>query len=377
MEKSNSKEFKDPTLRDFFVTKDELIFSVPDYFHPAKGIRSVLRYIPDVSGPRVRRNTGKRYRKAEFKESFDYLKTHHPDWVFDVAVVPRTEIAEILKPNDVVIEILEGKRNLPAAAELIHRFKDDGGRMPVGTGIPAESMGITGSILAGLESDESDIDFVVYGDDWKTAKEKLKKMKDDDRKEKRSFKIAELDDAMLQKVYKKRKSPLSFNDFFDHEMRKGNRGMFTGIGNDREPDGTDGKSDSTGVKNDRKNVYFDLLFARSENQLKTPIQRGKDIEKIEIEAIVTNDDFAFDSPAIYLIDHDEIDEIYSYTHTYAGQALKGEKIRARGMLEIIEEENGKNKKRLVIGTTREAEDEWMISLSLLKVSENNNNNNKI
>ncbi|MDL2261098.1 DNA polymerase subunit beta [Methanimicrococcus sp. OttesenSCG-928-J09] len=331
-------EFKDsdPILRDFFVTKDGLIFSVPDYFHPSEGIRSILRYIPDENGPRLRKSTQKRYRKAGFEESFDYLKKNHPSWVSDVAVVPRSEISEILKPETVVSEIISGKRDFPSALSLIRRFEN--------AGIPIESMGISGSLLPGLENEESDIDFMVYGNDWQKAKEALAAMKKEDSGKTAEFKISELDDEMWQTVYKKRKSPFSFEDFLAHEIRKGNRGMLIGANND-------------------KNVYFDLLFARSENQIKfhEPIRRGKDTEKTEIEAVVTNADFAFDSPAIYLIDHPAFDEIYSYTHTYAGQAEAGEKIRARGMVEVIGD-----KKRLVIGTTREAPDEWIISLTLLE-----------
>ncbi|WNY28114.1 hypothetical protein MmiEs2_02960 [Methanimicrococcus stummii] len=337
MEKSTNEN--DPILRDFFVTKDDLIFSVPDYCHPKEGIRAVLRYIPDENGPRVRKSTGKRYRKAGFEESFDFLRENYPTWVFDVAVVPRSEIIEFLKPGDVVKDILSGKRENPAALELIRRFKE--------AGISENSMGISGSILPGLENDESDIDFLVYGEDWQKAKEILAAMKKEDSEEKigsdTPYRISELDENMWRTVYQKRKSPFSFDVFMAHEIRKGNRGMF--------------------VVDSGKNVYFDLLFARSQNQIKAPIQRGIDTEKIVIEATVTNDDFAFDSPAIYLIDHAEIDEIYSYTHTYAGQARKGEKIRARGIVEVIGD-----KKRLVIGTTREAEDEWMISLSLLDES---------
>ncbi|MDV0444888.1 hypothetical protein MmiAt1_04340 [Methanimicrococcus sp. At1] len=252
---------------------------------------------------------------------------------------------------------MSGKRRHPAAFELVRRFKE--------AGISENETGISGSILAGLENEESDIDFLVYGKTWFTARDKLAKMKKEtknkmkketknkmkneiktethyfENSEKTEYEISELDEAMWKTVYKKRKSPFSFDIFFAHEIRKGNRGMITG---------------SSGEK-----FYFDLLFARSKDQIQEPIRRGKDTEKTIIEATVTNDDFAFDSPAVYLIDHDEIAEIYSYTHTYAGQALKGEKVRARGIVEVIG-----NKKRLVIGTTREAEDEWMISLSLLE-----------
>ena len=330
------KSTADPILRDFFITKEGWVFSVSDYFHPAEGIRSILRYVPDQNGERVSKKDQMPYHKLDFGESFQFLKKMHGEWISEVCLVPRDEIVRILKPNDAVLDILEKKRSFPAAFELIRRFKD--------ASIPVSSMGISGSILAGLDNDSSDIDFVVYGNDWILAKDVLKRMKQADfsKPETADFKISELDDAMWHTVYKKRKSPLSFEDFFAHEIRKGNRGMFLRSGG-------------------QENVYFDLLFVRSFDQIQFPIPRGIDAFKTEIEAVVTDASFSFDSPAIYLIDHDEIDEIYSYTHTYVGQALKGETVRARGVVEVIGD-----KKRLVIGTSREAQDEWMISLTLLE-----------
>ncbi len=51
----------------------------------------------------------------------------------------------------------------------------------------------------------------------------------------------------------------------------------------------------------------------------------------------------------------------SYTHTYAGQALAGERIEARGMVEVVG-----NMKRLVVETTREAKGEWIRSLTVME-----------
>ena len=333
----DTSDFTDPILRDFFITADGLIFSVVDYFHPPEGIRSVLRYIPEKNGPRFRKENQTAYKKADSQEAVRYLKSTHPDWVADVAVVPRHEIRQILKPTAVVTEIRAGKKEMPAAKELIRRFEN--------AGIPADAMGISGSVLAGLENDESDIDFAVYGADWTKARAALFEMKKEsaEKKEKADsgYEISELDEAMWRKVHEKRKSPLTFEDFMAHELRKGMRGMLT--------DQRSGKK-----------TYFDLLFIRAPEQIKEPIRRGKDTEKTEITAVIIDAEFSFDNPAIYLIDHPEISEIYSYTHTYAGQALKGERIKARGMTE----EFG-HQKRLVIGTSREAEDEWILSLTLL------------
>jgi predicted nucleotidyltransferase len=107
-------------------------------------------------------------------------------------------------------------------------------------------------------------------------------------------------------------------------------------------------------------TYFDLLYVRDWEDI-APCLRGWDTGIETIEATVTNADFSFDSPAIYKIDHPEIDYVLSYTHTYAGQALAGERIEARGVVEVI----GKMK-RLVVGTTREPRGEWIRSLTLLE-----------
>ena len=141
---------------------------------------------------------------------------------------------------------------------------------------------------------------------------------------------------MWQRIYRKRIPDISFDEFMLHESRKGNRGMVEG-------------------------TYFDLLFVREWDQIKEPLLRGKDTVNMKIEARVTNADFAFDSPAYYKVEHDEIDHVLSYTHTYAGQALPGELIEVRGIVEEVGDI-----KRLVVGTSREPKGEWIRSLTWLE-----------
>jgi predicted nucleotidyltransferase len=191
-------------------------------------------------------------------------------------------------------------------------------------------MGVTGSLLPGLQNETSDVDFVVYGKYWFTARDAIEGEK------KRSGPIEDISMEMWERIYKKRIQEISFEEFVVHEKRKGNRGMVEG-------------------------TYFDLLFVRDWEQIKETIARGKDIGTMRIEATVTNADLAFDSPAVYKVEHPEIDHVLSYTHTYAGQALPGELIEAQGVVERVGE-----KKRLVVGTSREPKGEWIRSLTLLK-----------
>jgi predicted nucleotidyltransferase len=301
-------------IRDFFLTKEGWIFAVADYCHP-DGLRSMLRYVPDATGERE--NDGKRYRKMDFLPAYEFLRRERPDWVRDLHVVPLSHVLRIYRPSEGLLVVAKSDPRVGKIAGLLAK-----------AGVSWEQMGITGSMLVGLSSPSSDIDFVVYGPIWWKARDIVARAK-------ANGKIGDLDEPTWRKIYSKRKPEISFEDFMRHETRKGNRGMIEG-------------------------TYFDLLFTREWNQIQTQ-PTGKPAGERLIEARVTNADFAFDSPAIYRLDHPEVKEIFCYSHTYAGQALPGETIEAKGVLE----ETAKGL-RLVVGTTREARGEWIKSLTLLE-----------
>jgi uncharacterized protein len=301
-------------IRDFFETREGWIFAVSDYFHP-RGLRSLLRYVPDETGEREA--GGKRYLKMDFESAFQFLRQQRPDWVEDLHVVPPEDVIRVFSPSRVLKAVAERDMRVKKIAETL-----------AASGVPWQQMGITGSMLVGLQVPSSDIDFVVYGPAWWKAREILARAKSEGR-------IGDLDLATWRKIYSKRKPETGFDEFLIHEKRKGNRGMIDG-------------------------TYFDLLFARDWDQIE-PQPAGRPAGVGLIEARVTSTDFAFDSPAIYHLDHPEVKEIFCYSHTYAGQALPGERIEAKGVLE--ETERGL---RLVVGTTREARGEWIRSLTLLE-----------
>jgi hypothetical protein len=303
-------------LRDFLITKDDWLFSVSDYFCN-DGIRSILRYVPDENGEREL--NGKRYRKYDFGPAFEFMRKYRPEWVQDVHVVPEAEVKIVLHPYDIIPKLINSDSRVREIVKVLDI-----------SGIPRTSMGVTGSMLLGLQNENSDIDFVVYGPLWFRARDSITIAKQHEGS------IEELDEEMWQRIYRKRIPDISFEEFMLHESRKGNRGMIEG-------------------------TYFDLLFVREWNQIKEPLLRGKDTVKMKIEAEVTNADFAFDSPAYYKIRHSEIDHVISYTHTYAGQALPTEIIEASGIVEEVG-----NMKRLVVGTSREPKGEWIKSLTWLE-----------
>ena len=54
-----------------------------------------------------------------------------------------------------------------------------------------------------------------------------------------------------------------------------------------------------------------------------------------------------------------IEEVVSFTHTYAGEVVDGEHVIAKGKVEKVITEGKEDYYRIVVGTTREAIDEYL------------------
>jgi hypothetical protein len=230
--------------------------------------------------------------------------------------VPLQDIKNVLKPE---VEIPHIAKKHVRVKKLLDLF-----RLPQGT------IGCTGSLLCDLEDETSDIDMVVYGKHWFLAQDLV-------RQGILNGNLEGLSQDMWKKVYEKRKPEIPYDQFVLHELRKWNRGQIDG-------------------------TYFDILYTRSYDELKrVPAGRGTVIGKMEIEARVTNASLAFDSPAVYEVEHESVNRVLSFTHTYSGQALAGETIEASGICEQHGDEYW-----LVVGTTREARGEYIVSKTLLE-----------
>lgn len=302
-------------LRDFIEDQEGCIYAVSNYDNKDR-IGCILRYVPDPDGERVSPSGG-RYRKYEFAESFAWIREHKPQYLDVVHRVPRSDVIRVYKPEEEVGNVVS--RNI-RAQKLISHFS-----------LPAGSFGCTGSLLCGLDNSASDIDMVVYGDAWFVAQRQLRHLVE-------TGVIPAMSEEMWRKVYTKRMPEVSFDEFILHEQRKWNRGEFEG-------------------------TYFDLLYTRTYGNLNAiSAGKGREIGKAVIEATVTDASLSFDNPAVYAVDHDEISRVLSFTHTYSGQALAGEIIEARGVVE----EHG-NERWLIVGTTRQAKGEYIISQTLLEV----------
>jgi len=274
----------------------------------------VLRYVPDPAGDRVD-PAGVRYRKVDFEESFRLAGEKEPSYLGDVIRIPPGDITAVYKPEERLGFCAARDRRVRELADLF--------------ALPAGSLGCTGSRLLGLEAASSDIDLVVYGSDFFRARETLREAIGNGR-------VDGLSPEMWRTVYAKREPEIPFPVFLLHELRKWNRGEIGG-------------------------TYFDLLYTRSYDDLEGAATRpGERMGRKPLEARVTDAAHAYDTPASYLVDHAEVSRILSFTHTYSGQALDGETVEACGVLE----EHG-DELWLVVGTTRTARGEYIISKTLL------------
>lgn len=306
---------KPARLRDFVEDADGCLYAVSNYDN-ADRIGCVLRYVPDPAGERVD-PAGRRYTKYDFEDAFAWIRKHKPAYLDTVHRVPCSDIVRVYKPEEEIGAVMARDDRVRRLAALFD--------------LPAGSFGCTGSLLCGLENAASDIDMVVYGDAWFSAQQQLARLVG-------KGELDGMSEDMWRKVYDKRVPEISFATFVLHEERKWNRGEFEG-------------------------TYFDLLYTRSYDNLGavTTAGRGEVLDRTRIEALVTDASLAFDSPAVYSVEHDEISRVLSFTHTYSGQALAGETIEARG----VRERHG-DEMWLVVGTTREAKGEYIISKTLME-----------
>ncbi len=301
-------------LRDFIKDTNGWYFAVAAYDN-THTVGCLLRYIPDPAGDRVD-PSGTRYRKVGFDEAYEIIATHHPDWAGLVHRVPYHHICSILKPDEKIETIAAHHPKVARLFKALH--------------LPPCSYGVTGSLLCGLGDTNSDIDGVVYGPAFRYAQKQLIRAIQDGS-------IEELNEELWKTVYAKRNPETSYEEFLLHEKRKLNRGQIDG-------------------------TYFDLLYTRAYHELPGfSMEKGKILGRERIEATVTDDQFVFDSPACYPIEHPTISRILSFTHTYTGQAFVGELIEAQGVVEQHGDEQW-----LVVGTTREAKGEFIRSISLLE-----------
>lgn len=329
--------------RFYLKSKDNLFFAANSYHHPKTHYIAFLRYVPCDDGDRIL--DGVRYKKVNSKEAYDYLKKHHPDYLFEWNIsnkkmmgVLKEDVIEIYNPIR-GLEKIRNNKNKSALYEKICLLSDI---FHDYAGISYNNMGVSGSSLIGLENETSDIDFIVFGlEEHRRAIEFYSRVKKD-----KSICLDAIGDDYWEFVYNKRikDESMSLNEFKWYESRKNNRGVI-------------------------KNTLFDILLNRKDDEIDSNENvLINQLEKIKIKCDICDDSLSYDNPATYKINNVDflegmprnIESIISFTHTYTGIVKNNERVIASGVCEEYTYK-GSDKKRykLIIGTTRESINEYL------------------
>lgn len=309
--------------KDFVETRQGLIFAVMDFDREDDHVLCFLRYLRKLKG----------FQKLSTEDANQLLRDRFPKFLFyskrcdaQLHGVASGEITQHFRPRQRINDL----KSTPArdsleqcATEIVEIFSD--------AGLSPENLGITGSILIAAQSAGSDIDLVVYGrDNFALARKIISESIDAGR-------FQQLNTNQWQDAYARRAPSITQKEYIWHEQRKFNKAMY-------------------------HNIKFDISLLDDSGRMSG--QRSRKIGRSIIDAVVSCDRYAFDYPARYQLDHDDIVEAISFTPTYAGQAFMGETIKVSGNVES----SINDRRRIVVGSTREAPGEYIKVISTDRAS---------
>lgn len=302
-------------LEGYYVeTIEGLIFAVKGLHHPKDGVIAYLRYLPDKRGQRIRE--GRVYKRLyDLQETTECLKRRYPQylrWFKELGLrlqfVPFSRIERVYNPKEMLREILERPH------DEIERKIGILIQSLVQEAVPLKDIGLTGSRLIQLATNESDIDLVIYG-----RKNGLKAYKILRRLRKRGF-ISELPFGEALKVAKERwdGTGLDIQRLVDLERGKLLHGLLEGT------------------------QYF-IRLVPNPWEVKPPI-RSRPLGVVRIRGIIVKDDESIYTPCLYRVRAHtlgrSINELMSYRGKFTEQARSGERFEARGTLEEVHSSRG-------------------------------------
>jgi len=300
--------------KDFIETSQGLIFAVVADGREAGKVRCFLRYL---------RQDGQ-WRKVATEFANRYLAERHPQYLFHsqafdatLHAVAEQDITRHYSPRQMLRQLLQGEASDHVLADLQHLCV-----LLQRDGIDIQHIGITGSLLIGMQNHASDIDLVCYERMvFHQLRNRVQALIAQD-------KCQTLNDDDWLASYRRRACDLSLDEYIWHEQRKYNKAII----------------------NQRK---FDLSLVAAPREAAG--KRYSKLGPVRIEAHVIEDVYGFDYPAEFAIDHAEISSVACFTATYTGQAQTGEYVVISGQLEA--DEHGV--KRIVVGSNREATGEYI------------------
>ena len=317
-------------------TKNKVIFDVKGLVHPPNKVIAFPRFIPSPQG--TRRNQRDLYGKVySLTERFKFLEQNAPnlivhDPVFDETLceVPVDEIQEHYEPIK-KLWLLRTSKKLGNLERKVVQFAES---LKETADISWSSIGISGSVLVGLDTLKSDVDPVVYGvENCRRAYAALENLLGNNESRFKPYNREELQTLF---DFRSKDTKMSFEDFVKVESRKAFQGMF---------DGTD---------------YF-IRFVKDWSQINE--QYGdicyKNCGYAKITAAIVDDSEALFTPCTYRIENvkvvdgpelEPIREIVSFRGRFCEQAVKSEAVTAQGKIERVTDNRKKQSYyRMILG----------------------------
>ncbi len=330
--------------RDFLQTKEGFFFCVVGQIHPSDRVISYIKYIVSESGlwgngKEKYDRILKRYTISNLLKTFNYLKQNYPQYMFyspadnvTVTAVPKEFITKHFKPEKKLAQLRETKK-LDLLQKKLIRFTNF---LEEISDLPKLSFGVTGSLLLDIHNSSfSDLDIIVYGrkESWKLKNALTEKSNSE-------VFLKNLEgNALSDWCFKKSKQyPLTSREAFEIYKRKWNLGLF-------------------------ENRWVSIHPVKLENEIQ--IEYGTEIYtpcgQVTVEAVVVDNSDSIFLPAIYKVDDvtffngdqfGDVTEVITYEGLYGSLADSGEKIRVKGKLEkVVNQETKKIHYRILVGSS--------------------------
>jgi len=320
---------------DFIETHEGLIFDVKGLVHPKDRVVAYLRYLEDHSGDRRKGN--RTYIKVyPLSDREKIVEGKYPRYLFYDPIfggylqgVPHESVRKLYQPAKKVSELL--KRHSVdlvqmQALEFVQYLHDE-------SSVHLGKIGLSGSILVDLHTENSDIDVVVYGKEHcLSAYESLKRLMGNE-----MGPIARYGSRDLERLYEFRSkdTQMPLEEFVRLERRKYCQGKFGG-----------------------RDFFIRFLPDWNEVNEKYGDRTYVPLGYSRIKARVEDDSTSIFTPCFYTVSEVEVLEgtnvqpitgITSFRGRFCEQAKKGERVIAQGKAEKVVEKSGTESFRLVLG----------------------------
>ncbi len=319
-------------VEGFFVeTPERLVFDVKGILQPPDRTVAYLRYYPCVDGTRAR-NRVKYAKVYDLNERASWLAKNYPQylwycdqWQMEVQAIPNA----LMTPHDPRKKLQEIQQTPDEALSIAAQNAQDLAQLLQSKVLDPLEIGVTGSILVGLDNAESDYDLVVYGrDNCKSLYSSMDGLLESDKG------LIRYTNADMLARYKWRAdgSGVSLEKFSFHDLRKTHQGRF-------------------------RNMDFFIRYVQypEEAGVNFAATRFIKVGNVRVTGTVEDANLALFTPCIYrviissvegtnvsLVDKQLITEIVSFRGRFCEQLRSYEEFRGQGILEQVDTPDGRH-----------------------------------